>query len=289
MSEALERVKPRLQAVEEAIQHALQSRWQEAADLNQELLDRFGPDEDAFNRLGKALLELGRMEAAGAAYAHSLEINPLNPVAVRQRAKIIGLQAARETVPTAAAPVNVNVFTEEPGKTALTRLPLPESEAPVPVAPGDPLTLELIGDQLQLRTARGVNLGAVEAKLARRMIRLVKGGNRYAGAVTHVEDQGVQVIIREVYQAPGLAGTLSFPIRKTRESEYRPYAKDVLVQRDRGTPAAADDDEDGADPLASVPVGAEAPDVEDDEPPLDSGLEEIAEPDDEDGRPEDEY
>ncbi|HVA21468.1 MAG TPA: tetratricopeptide repeat protein [Candidatus Micrarchaeia archaeon] len=289
MSEAEDRVKPRVQAVEEAIQHALQSRWQEAADFNQDLLDRFGADEDAYNRLGKALLELGRLDEAQAAYAHSLELNPLNPVAARQRGKIAGLLAARETVPTAAQPVDVNVFTEEPGKTALSRLPLPEAQTKVTVAPGDPLTLELVGDQLRLRTARGVDLGTLEAKLARRLLKLVRGGNRYAGAVTHVEDGTVQVIIREVFQAPELAGTLSFPIRKSRESEYRPYAKDALVQRERGPVAVRDDEDERPDPLAAAHADPPDADTEDEEGALDAGLDEIAEPDDDDTRPEDEY
>jgi len=289
VSEAEDRVKPRVQAVEEAIQHALQSRWQEAADFNQDLLDRFGADEDAYNRLGKALLELGRLDEAQAAYAHSLELNPLNPVAARQRGKIAGLLAARETVPTAAQPVDVNVFTEEPGKTALSRLPLPEAQTKVTVAPGDPLTLELVGDQLRLRTARGVDLGTLEAKLARRLLKLVRGGNRYAGAVTHVEDGTVQVIIREVFQAPELAGTLSFPIRKSRESEYRPYAKDALVQRERGPVAVRDDEDERPDPLAAAHADPPDADTEDEEGALDAGLDEIAEPDDDDTRPEDEY
>ncbi len=288
MPEADERVKPRVQAVEEAIQHALQGRWQEAADLNQELLERFGPDEDANNRLGKALLELGRLEEARDAYARTLELNPLNPVAVRQRQKITGLLEARETVPAAAQPLDVNVFTEEPGRTALTRVPLPELETKVTVAPGDPLSLELVDDQLRLRTARGVDLGAVEAKLARRMLRFVRGGNRYAGAVTHVEDGGVQVIIRETYQAPAFAGTLTFPIRKTRETEYRAYAKDVLVARDR-VPALAPEEEEGV-LLVTTPEEEAAGGGEEEEPVEDAGLEEIGEPDeDEDVRPEDEY
>jgi len=289
VSEVQDRVKPRVQAVEEAIQHALQSQWQDAADLNQELLDRFGPDGDAYNRLGKALLELGRADDALAAYTHTLEMNPLNPVAVRQRAKIAGLLAARETVPTAAAPVDMHVFTEEPGKTALTRLPLREGDNPVRVAPGDPLTLELVGDQLHLRTSRGIDLGQVEAKLARRMLKFVRGGNQYAGAVTHVEDQGVHVIIREVFQAPQFAGTLSFPIRKTREAEYRPYAKEVLVPRERPAPVLVDDDD--LEPAATIPVSGEGGDGDDDDDDgiEETGLDEVVEPDDEDGRPEDEY
>src|SRR5437588_4029554 len=74
----VERVKPRAVFVEEAIQLALDSRWQEALTVNRQLVERHGPDEDTYNRLGKALSELGEHQEALDAYQHALEINPLN-------------------------------------------------------------------------------------------------------------------------------------------------------------------------------------------------------------------
>ncbi len=268
--------------MEDAIQLALQSRWQEAADLNQDLLERFPPDEETYNRLGKALLELGRLEEAVAAYGRSLELNPLNQIAARQLRKLEELRGAEEVVPATASELDVNVFTEEPGRTAVTRVVLPEGDSPIRVSPGDPLTLELVEDRLVLRTARGVDLGTVEPKLARRVLRLVRQGNRYDGAVTHVDESGIQVILREAYQDPSLAGTLSFPIRKTREAEYRPYAKEPLLRRE---PVVAIPD---LEPVDAPAVGGD--DDELDDPGADSGLDEVDSfEDDDEGRPEDEY
>jgi Flp pilus assembly protein TadD len=59
-----ERIKPRALYTEEAIQLALESNWQEAVSVNRAILDKYGPEEDAFNRLGKALSELGKLEDA---------------------------------------------------------------------------------------------------------------------------------------------------------------------------------------------------------------------------------
>ena len=40
---------------EQAISLAMKNRWQEAADLNREILEAFPNEVDAYNRLGKAL------------------------------------------------------------------------------------------------------------------------------------------------------------------------------------------------------------------------------------------
>jgi Flp pilus assembly protein TadD len=51
-----------------AIQMALQGRGEEAVDLNRTLIDAFPTDVDAYNRLGKAMTELGRYADARNAY-----------------------------------------------------------------------------------------------------------------------------------------------------------------------------------------------------------------------------
>ena len=45
---------------EQAIQLALESKWEEAASLNKAILEAQPNDVDTWNRLGKSLLELGR-------------------------------------------------------------------------------------------------------------------------------------------------------------------------------------------------------------------------------------
>ncbi|HEY6537445.1 MAG TPA: tetratricopeptide repeat protein [Candidatus Dormibacteraeota bacterium] len=286
MAEVGEFPKSKIQAAEEAVSLALASRWQDALALNDDLLERFGADEDTSNRRGKALLELGRLDEAEAAYQATLAVNPGNQIARRQLGKLAERRAAKGQVAPVSASVDVAVFTDEPGKSAITKLILAEGVDASQVAPGDPINVEVCEDQVTVRTLRGVDLGGVEPRLSQRMLKLSRGGNRYAGAVTHVDGAGVQVILREVYQAPELAGTNSFPVRKVREISYRPYAKEPVIPRDEEPPVTVDDDDD--------PLTVTADPVADD---LDEGLGEFeesadeAEPDDvdEDVRPEDEY
>jgi tetratricopeptide (TPR) repeat protein len=286
LAEVGEFPKSKIQAAEDAVNLALASRWQEALAVNDELVERFGPDEEISNRRGKALLELGRLEEAGAAYTATLAANPANQIARRQLAKLAERRAAKGQVAPVSASVDVAVFTDEPGKTAITKVILGAGIDPSQVAPGDPITVEVGDDQVAVRTLRGVDLGGVEPRISQRILKLSKSGNRYAGAITHVDGSGVQVILREIYQAPELAGTNSFPVRKVKEIPYRAYAKEPVTPRDEEPRSTTEDDED---------ILAPAPDAGADE--LEEGFSEFeepaeeAEPDDvdEDVRPEDEY
>ena len=77
---------------------------------------------------------------------------------------------------------------------------------------------------------RGVRVGSLEPKLARRLIKFIQGGNRYQAGITSCEGSTVKVIVREVYQDPKFAGKPSFPIVRRREVEFRPYTRERLVQ-----------------------------------------------------------
>jgi hypothetical protein len=279
--------------VDEAIQFALESRWDEALATNESLIERHGPDEDTHNRLGKALTELGRPQEALEAYQNALQVNPLNQIAQKNSRKLLTMLEA-PTRPAAAGAIDVDLFAEEPGKSGLTVLTAPITGG-VAIAPGD--TVELAGEQgaLQARTVRGVFLGEIEAKLSRRLLPLMAGGNRYSGAVARIENDRIEVIIRETYQSPENVRKSSFPItRGTRRDDFRPYAKELLITRDDGGPLGTDDDLD--DPVA-------ADDEPEDDvagiPPVepDAEFEEVVGVDDEDDdddtdvdvRPEDEY
>ncbi len=288
MADVGELPKSKIQAAEEAVSLALASRWREALVVNDDLLERFGPDEETCNRRGKALLELGRLGEAEAAYQATLGVNPGNQIARRQLAQLSERRGGSGQVTGVAASVDVTLFTDEPGKTAITKLILAEGIEPAAIAPGDPVKVEVGEEQVAVRSLRGVELGAIEPRLAQRILKLSRSGNRYAGAVTHVDGASVQVILRETYQAPELAGTNSFPVRKAREIPYRAYTKEAVIARDEDPPVSGDEDEDSLTPTPD-PVAEE----------LDAGFSEFeevvdepaaeAETDDEDARPEDDY
>lgn len=249
-----ERVKPRALYAEEAIAAALESRWGDAVSINQALVERHGPDEESCNRLGKAQTELGRLQEGLASYRASLELNALNLIAQKQVRRITALLDA-ETRPMASAGViDVDLFTEEPGKSARSVLTPPRGGVTVAVAPGDVVQLIPSGNQLLAETSRGVALGAVESKLSHRLRPLTETGNRYAAAVARVEEDRIEIIIRETFQAPENSRKTSFPIsRHARRDDFRPYAKEsLLAERGVGDDGFGDvDDELVAEPAAA--------------------------------------
>src|SRR5438309_7519966 len=155
LAEFAERIKPRAQYVDEAIELALQSKWTEAIQVNRGIMDRFGPDEDTLNRLGKAYTELGQPDDAVDAYKATLKMNPVNPIAQKNLAKLQTLPGG-QPVPTSKARVDVDAFIEETGKTALTALHVHSEGDPCSkVAGGDPVKLIVAGDTMNVETARG--------------------------------------------------------------------------------------------------------------------------------------
>ncbi|MBV8527963.1 MAG: tetratricopeptide repeat protein [Candidatus Dormibacteraeota bacterium] len=285
---AEERVKPRSMFVEEAVQQALESRWADALATNQALMEKYGADEETHNRVGKALTELGRLPEALESYSASLTLNPLNLIAQKNVRKLAALLESKETVATAAQPIDVEAFTEEPGKSALTVLTPPARKVTVSVAPGDVVELQPNSDQLLAETGRGVPLGAVDTKIARRLLPLMATGNRYSAAVARIDDHGIEIIIREAYQAPENAHVTSFQMSRARRDEFRPYAKDsLLASREIDAESAGEDDEEYTEPsnepsedLAEMGMSTFQGDSEESSSDNDS---------DEDTRPEDEY
>jgi hypothetical protein len=232
-TESTENLKPKSQYADEAVQLAIAGQWEEAVELNRFILDKFGADEEAQNRLGKALTELGQLEEAKAAYESALKINPLNTIARKNSTKLETLLQTKEAMRGGPARVDLNLFVEEMGKTVVTALDsVTDADVCSKVVAGDLAELRLEGDGIVAETVRGVRLGALESKLARRLITFMKTGNRYQAGVTSCEDSSIRLIIRETYQDPRNAGKPSFPVRRKREVEFRPYAKESLIQRD---------------------------------------------------------
>jgi tetratricopeptide (TPR) repeat protein len=253
-----EHLKPRSQYVEDAIRLAMESKWDEAVELNQFILENFGPEDPAYNRLGKALTELGRMEEARDQYEKSLKLNPFNTVAKKNRSKLEVLIQHKDDIKSGVTRVDLNLFVEEMGKTVITQLEAVEDPNVCDkVVPGDIAELKVEGDTITVVTLRGIKLGQLEPKMARRLIKFMAGGNRYQAGVTGCENGQIRVIVRETYQDPKFAGKPSFPMRQKREVSFRPYAREALIQRDAEFPT--DDDEEDL-----VQAGVEL-DIEEDE------------------------
>ena len=269
-TETPEHLKPRSQYAEDAVQLAIAGKWDDAVKLNKFIIDNFGADEETQNRLGKALSELGKLKEAKASYEAALKINPMNGIAKRNAARINALLHQKEGLKVGGTKVDLNLFVEEMGKTVITIVESPPPDICSKVAAGDVAELRIDGDGIFAETSRGVRLGLLEAKLARRLTKFMRGGNRYQAGVTSCEGSTVKLIVRETYQDPRFAGKPSFPMKRKREVEFRPYTKESLLAREVGV--FSEDEEDstlveGAAASDEIEDGMHA--VEDEAEPLD--------------------
>jgi tetratricopeptide (TPR) repeat protein len=198
---------------------------------------------DAYNRLGKAMTELGRYGVARDAYQKALEIDPLNAIARKNLSRLatLGEEAAPRPATQKLSP---HMFIEETGKTGVTILQRSNMEIAARMTAGDQVDLARDNGTLVIKSIQGELIGEVEPRLAQRLIKLMEGGNQYVAAISGLTDNDVKVFIRETFQHESQAGKLSFPPAVT--EAFRPYLKERLIRQDALKEAyyASDEGED---------------------------------------------
>ncbi len=235
-----EKARLRQRLTKEAIDLALQGRWEEAEAANRDIIERFPTDVEAYNRVGRALIELGDFDRAKEAYLKALELAPDNAIAKKNIARLTSLSESMATLSskpqkdstrrTQARRVALDLFVTEMGKAGVASLHNVASDKVfAKIAFGDQVHLEGRGQHLIVVSESGEYLGEVEPKQGLRLIKLMLGGNKYDAAILNVEEGKVQVIIKEVYQHPSQVGHPSFLVKTT--EHLRTRIKESLLRR----------------------------------------------------------
>jgi hypothetical protein len=117
---------------------------------------------------------------------------------------------------------------------------------------GDEVSLKIDSAGLVAADSSGEYLGLVEPRHGLRLIKLMKGGNRYSTAVVSSTEETLTVIIREIEQAPQLAGRLSFP---RSAEEVRPRVDERVYKHD------AESEEGGSEESGYTIIGGDEVEV----------------------------
>ena len=259
-------IRQRRHLSEMAIGHATRGDWEAAVEANRELLET-GPDTDAYNRLGKALAELGRHEEALEAYQQALARDATNRIAERNVARLQVLIGGKASGKKNGRPEKASAasFIEEMGKTGHARLiNLAPARSLAPLSPGDAVELVLDGEQLVARVG-DVDIGQVEPRVGTRLAKLIRGGNRYDAAITTMDREDVRIIVREVFAHPSNFGKVSFPGSvAARPGDVRPYLKgSALRYDDEEESEEPDEDQEEVEELdTSLPEFSDEPELE---------------------------
>jgi tetratricopeptide (TPR) repeat protein len=247
-----ERILTRRRQTDNAIQLAMANRWEEAVQLNKSILSLFPNDVDSHNRLGKALMELGRYPEAKKAYKKALVLDTTNQIAKKNLERITTLTKAGGAT-AGPSQIDPSLFIEEMGKTVITTLQQSRPDTLAVLNAGDKLELRPKGSSIGVETPSGEVVGSIEPKLTIRLLKLMSAGNQYAAGVTSLSGNECRIIIKETYQDPSLAGRPSFPTAIATEA-LRPYTKDSLIRHGAGV-AELDRDEDAEDVAEETDAG----------------------------------
>lgn len=216
---------------DEAINSAMQRRWEKAARINESIIELLPNDIGAHNRLGKALTELGRYTEARKAYERVLELDPGNSIARRNLQRLSYLKEG-DGPPKDACEIDSGFFIEEAGKARMVNIhPIAPSETLAKLSAGDHVHLQARGQTLAALNNSGEYLGEIEPRVGLRLIELMKGGNEYEAAIISLRDDHIKVIIKETFQHPTQIGRPSFFPPRPAE-DIKPYLKNTMVKYD---------------------------------------------------------
>lgn len=224
----------------DAINMAMNGDWDQAVEPNQAILQKSPGQVDVMNRLGKALMEVGRYQESKEILGQVVSLAPHNNIAKKNLARLEQLeQAPGGAKQERKSAGNMKIFIEESGKAGITVLQkITSGEPVVRVMPGDSVELKFDQNRIFAYTQNDEFLGQIGLKLAMRLNRLTAAGNRYDAAIIGTNQQGISVILRETYRHPSMRGVCSFPARA--KEQDRVYMDDSFSKY--GTETDIDDE-----------------------------------------------
>jgi tetratricopeptide (TPR) repeat protein len=217
---------------EQAILAALEADWPRAAELNRKIVEASPDDVEGRNRLGRAYIELNRLEEAKAAFTEVLRIEPYNSIALRNQSRVAALLEHKGKPNQTTTRTQPRLFIEDMGKTGILRIINP---APTHVLakynPGAECELREQDGLLAVHARDGELVGFLEPKVGRRLIDLLRTGNQYVAALVSTDPQNPRIAIREIFSSAENASRISFPgHHRPAETKERAYVRGTFFR-----------------------------------------------------------
>lgn len=217
---------------QKAISLALSGDWEEAVNVNLQILAENPKDIDALNRLARAYAELGKVGKAKETAEKVLEIEPFNSIAKKclDKWKAAGSVAKNGSTP----PTPPEAFLEESGKTKLITLVNPgDSKVIAALDSGEEVKISSYSHKVSVVTKDDKYIGRLPDDIAARLRNLIKAGTKYQVLVKSIKPKEVTVFIRETEKGEGAPDIASFPTEKI---EYVSFTPPELVHEDEPEP-----------------------------------------------------
>lgn len=185
-----------------AIKYALENNWKLAVEANEELLLEDPNSIESLNRLGFALIKLGKYKKAKEAYKRVLAIDKTNPIATKNLKKLEMM--SKQKVGKSEEPIQIgmslqDMFIEEAGKTRTVDLKnLADKKSLSILQPGDKVNLVIKRSKIFIQDGGKKYIGMLPDSIGSRLIKLMKGGNEYSAFIKASDEKNVAVFLKEV-------------------------------------------------------------------------------------------
>lgn len=143
-----------------ALNAALNANWEEAVQVNEEILENDSEDLEALCRLGRAFQALGKPNKAADSFRRVLKIDPLNGIAQKSLDQLKNGTPIKS--PNKIESEHTGSFIIEPSTTKKVMAHLDSRHIdPRKIIPGQKFILEIKGDQVILKDEKNRQVGMV--------------------------------------------------------------------------------------------------------------------------------
>lgn len=193
----------------EAIKATLKGDWEKAIELNLQLLNANPEDIESLNRLAFAYGSIGNIKEAKKTYKKVLEFDDTNPIALKNL-KRLGENISRKNQPPTFS-IDNSMFLEEVGKTKVITL---VNAAPVKTLHnlqiGQPVVLVIKRLKIFVLNDEEKFLGMLPDNISRRLIKFIKGGNKYIAYVKSIDERSITIFVKETKRVTKFKNQPSF-------------------------------------------------------------------------------
>lgn len=195
-----------------AIDAALESNWDEALKLNKQIIKLDPQNIDALNRQARAYMELGRCNLAKKYYSEVLKIDPYNPIA-QKNLKIVKAFKSNGLLPVSNGinKLSASLFLQEPGKTKIVGLlNVAEPQKLSQAFCGMKVEMIIKNRKITITDSRDNYLGVLPDDISFRLLKFLKGGNKYELFIKSIKVNGLSVLIKETHRSKRFKNQPSF-------------------------------------------------------------------------------
>lgn len=202
---------------QQAIDAALDSKWEEALKINKKIIKADPENVDALNRQARAYMEFGKAALARKYYSEALKYDPYNPIALKNLKIMKSFKANKANGQVFIPNCNGNgrlspsLFLQEPGKTKMVNLSkVAEPQKLSQAFCGMKVGMAIKNRKITIVDLNGNYLGVLPDDVSHHLLRLFKGGNKYELFVKSIRVNSLAVIIKETFRSKKFKNQPSF-------------------------------------------------------------------------------